>query len=343
MEFLADYGLFVLKAATIVVAVLFVFGGISALAQRNKRQAAHGEIMVEKINDDFEDMTLRLREAVLPEEVFKKEEKARRKQEKAKDKSVSDEPPRRVFVLDFDGDIRASAVAELRQEITAVLGIATGKDEVVVRLESGGGLVTSYGLAASQLERIRRAKVPLTVCVDEIAASGGYMMACVADRILAAPFAVLGSIGVVAQIPNFNRLLRKHEVDIELHTAGEYKRTLTVFGENTDKAREKFREELEDTHALFKEFVLQWRPSVDTARVATGEHWFALRARDLHLVDDIMTSDEYLVNAAREADVFRVYWQHRRSLAEKMGFAAEGMLERIALRWWGRLTRRQTM
>lgn len=342
MEFVAEYGLFLLKAVTIVIAILFVFGGLASLAQRNKRQATHGEIEVEKLNDDFEDMAHRLREAVLPEEVLKREAKARRKAEKEKDKQAADNPPRRVFVIDFDGDIRASAVAELRHEITAVLAIAGEKDEVVVRLESGGGLVTSYGLAASQLERIRRAKVPLTVCVDEVAASGGYMMACVADRILAAPFAILGSIGVVAQIPNFNRLLRKHEIDIELHTAGEYKRTLTVFGENTDKAREKFREELEDTHLLFKTFVAQWRPQVDTAKVATGEHWFALRAKELALVDDIMTSDEYLVNASKDADVFHVHWQHRRTLAEKMGFAAEGMLERVLLRWWGRLTRRQT-
>lgn len=343
MEFLADYGLFLLKATTIVVAILFVVGGIASLAQRNKRQSAHGEIQVDKLNDDFDDMAQRVRELVLSEDALKRDEKSRKKREKERAKTLDENPPRRVFVIDFDGDIRASAVEELRHEITAVLAVATEKDEVVVRLESGGGLVTSYGLASSQLERVRRAKVPLTVCVDEVAASGGYMMACVADRILAAPFAVLGSIGVVAQIPNFNRLLRKHDVDIELHTAGEYKRTLTLFGENTDKAREKFREELEDTHLLFKDFVTQWRPQIDTAQVATGEHWFALRARDLKLVDEIITSDEYLVNAAKDADVFHVHWQYRRSMAERMGFAAEGMLDRTLVRWWGRMNQRQMM
>lgn len=343
MEFLAEYGLFLLKAATIVVAILFLFGGMASLAQRNKRQAVHGEIEVDNLNDDFDEMAWRIREEVLPEEVLKREEKERKKREKEREKDEGDNPRRRVFVLDFDGDIQASAVAELRHEITAVLAVATEKDEVVVRLESGGGMVTSYGLASSQLERIRRAKVPLTVCVDEVAASGGYMMACVADRILAAPFAVVGSIGVVAQIPNFNRLLRKHEIDIELHTAGEYKRTLTVFGENTDKAREKFREELEDTHVLFKSFVTQWRPQLDTTVVATGEHWFALRAKELHLVDEIMTSDEYLVNAAKDADVFAVRWQHRKTFAERMGVAFEGALDRIVVRWLGRLTRRQTL
>lgn len=341
MEFVVEYGLFLLKAVTIVAAILFVIGGIASLAQRNRQQSAHGEIRVDKLNDEFDDMADRIRVEVLSEDALKREHKERKKRDKLRAKADQDDLPRRVFVLDFDGDMQASAVAELRHEITAVLAVAEAKDEVVVRLESGGGLVTSYGLASSQLERIRRAKIPLTICVDEVAASGGYMMACVADRILAAPFAVLGSIGVVAQIPNFNRLLRKHEIDIELHTAGEYKRTLTLFGENTDKAREKFREELEDTHGLFKSFVSQWRPQLDTALVATGEHWFALRAKELGLVDDIMTSDEYLVAAVKDADVFHVHWQHRKTVAERMGFAVEGMLDRVLLRWWGRLTKRQ--
>lgn len=340
MEFLTDYGLFLLKAATVVVAILFVAGGMASLAQRNKRQAVHGDIRVEKLNDDLEDMGDRLRAEVLSEDAFKREQKARRKEEKAREKAAEENPRRRVFVLDFDGDIQASAVAELRHEITAVLSVAGEKDEVVVRVESGGGFVTSYGLAASQLERIRRAKVPLTVCVDEVAASGGYMMACVADRIVAAPFAVLGSIGVVAQVPNFHRVLKRHDIDIELHTAGEYKRTLTMFGENTDKARAKFIEELEDTHLLFKEFVTRWRPTLDIGRIATGEHWFGVRALELKLVDELVTSDEYLVNAAKDADVFHVHWVHRKTFAEKLGFAAEGALDRALVRWWGRMLRR---
>ncbi len=340
MEFLLEYGLFLLKAVTIVVAVLFVFGGMVSLAQRNKRQAAHGSIRVDSLNDEFEDMADRLREEVLPEDVLKKEHKERRKQEKAREKEEADNPRRRVFVLDFIGDIQASAAEAMRHEITAVLAVAGEKDEVVVRLNSGGGLVTSYGFASSQLERIRRAKVPLTICVDEIAASGGYMMACVANRVLAAPFAVVGSIGVVAQMPNFHRLLKKHDVDVELHTAGEYKRTLTVFGENTDKAREKFREELEDAHGLFKQFITGWRPQVDIEAVATGEHWFALRGLDMKLVDELKTSDEYLVEQVRTSDVFHVHWEQRRTLADKLGFAADGAIDRVLMRWWGRLTQR---
>ena len=147
----------------------------------------------------------------------------------------------------------AHEVESLREEITAIISIANpSKDKVLIRLESGGGVVHGYGLAASQLQRIKSAGIPLSVAIDKVAASGGYMMACVADEILAAPFAIVGSIGVIAQIPNFNKILKKNDVEFEQITAGEFKRTLTLFGENTDKAREKFREEIEQTHDLFK-------------------------------------------------------------------------------------------
>ena len=215
---------------------------------------------------------------------------------------------RRVFVLNFEGDMAASGVESLRQEVSAVLGAAAVGDEVVVRVESFGGAVHAYGLAASQLARIRSHGATLTVAVDKVAASGGYLMAAVADRILAAPFAVVGSIGVVAQIPNVHRLLKKHDVDVEVHTAGRFKRTLDFLGENTEQGRAKLREELEDVHALFQEYVANWRPGIDLDAVATGEHWYGQRALDRALVDELVTSDEYLSRACQDADVFEVSW-----------------------------------
>ena len=215
---------------------------------------------------------------------------------------------RRVFVLDFNGDPAASGVDGLRHEVTAVLAAASNEDEVVVRLHSAGGMVQGYGLGASQLARIRTRGVNLVVAVDRVAASGGYMMAAVANTILAAPFALVGSIGVVAQVPNINRLLKKHDVDVELHTAGRYKRTLTVFGENTEEARAKFLEELNDIHAMFQEYVGEFRPGLDLEAVSTGEAWAGQRALDRALVDRLVTSDEYLAGACDEADVFEVRW-----------------------------------
>ena len=215
---------------------------------------------------------------------------------------------RRVFVLNFEGDMAASGVESLRQEVSAVLGAAAVGDEVVVRVESFGGAVHAYGLAASQLARIRSHGATLTVAVDKVAASGGYLMAAVADRILAAPFAVVGSIGVVAQIPNVHRLLKKHDVDVEVHTAGRFKRTLDFLGENTEQGRAKLREELEDVHALFQEYVANWRPGIDLDAVSTGEHWYGQRALDRALVDELVTSDEYLSRACQDADVFEVSW-----------------------------------
>lgn len=335
-DFLAQYGLFLAKAVTVVIAVVFCAVGIVAAAGRVRSGAGgeHGHIEVRKLNDRLDMMRDALRAATLDSKEFRKLRKSDRKAEKARHKSrvtpsdTEPAPPRRVYVLNFHGDIRAQAVQNLREEITALLTLAEPADRVVVRLESGGGMVHSYGLAAAQLARVRERGIPLTVCVDKVAASGGYLMACVAERVVAAPFAMLGSIGVVAQIPNFHRLLQKHDIDYEMVTAGQYKRTLTLFGHNTDAAREKFTEELEDTHALFKEFVSRYRPALDMQAVATGEAWFGERALALGLVDALGTSDALLQEAARASDVLEIRYVERKGLGERLGLAIEGAVER---------------
>lgn len=341
IEFLGEYGLFLAKAVTIVVALLFIVAGIGAAAARNRGGSDEdGTLRVRHINRDNEMLRDDLRHEVLPPHMRKADMKAQKKQEKTRRKAEKKEDPEkqrpRVFVLDFDGDVQASAVENLRREISAVLQIADTTDEIVVRLESPGGLVHSYGFAASQLARIRNRGIRLTVCVDMVAASGGYMMACIADRIVAAPFAVVGSVGVVAQIPNFFRLLKRHDVDVELHTAGEYKRTLTMFGQNTDKGREKFQEELEETHTLFKEFVHSHRPGLDVDRIATGEHWFGVKGRELGLVDDLFTSDEYLMQCCESAEVYEIHWEVKRKLAERLGLSMEASVQRVLEKWFHR-------
>jgi serine protease SohB len=236
----------------------------------------------------------------------------------------------RTFVIHFDGDTAASGVDFLSVEISAVLTMAGPGDEVVVCLESPGGMVHSYGLAASQMMRIRNKGIPLTAIVDRVAASGGYLMAAVANRILAAPFAVIGSIGVVAQIPNLHRLLKKNDVDVEVLTAGKYKRTLTLLGENTEEGREKFREELEDVHALFQEFVAENRPELDIEAVATGEAWYGKRALELKLVDGLATSDEYLIELCVTRDVFEVTWEETKKPIDRVLDKFNGMLDRVS-------------
>ncbi|WP_027331041.1 protease SohB [Marinimicrobium agarilyticum] len=346
MEFITDIGLFLAKAVIIVVAIGLVIGLIAAAGAKGKKKLEKGHIEATKLNDRFKHMTDALKNVALDDAERKAEAKADKKREKAEQaekkkalKAKSGDTKadkKRVYVLDFDGDIKASATDNLREEISAVLSLARSTDEVVVKLESGGGLVHSYGLASSQLARVRDRHIPLTVCVDKVAASGGYMMACVADRILAAPFAVLGSIGVIAQLPNFHRLLKKSNIDFEMFTAGEYKRTVTMFGENTKKGRDKFVEDLEDTHLLFKEFVSEHRPQVDIGKVATGEIWFGRRAQEVKLVDDLKTSDEYLLSQSDKADIFEVKYVQKKSLQEKFGMAAEGAVDRLLLRWWQR-------
>ncbi|MFV5491967.1 protease SohB [Acinetobacter sp. ASP199] len=244
-------------------------------------------------------------------------------QQLAKEARARKKTNEKIYVLDFKGDTAASAVEQLREEITLILATAkAGRDRVIVRLESPGGMVHGYGLAAAQLVRLRDAGFHLTICVDKVAASGGYMMACIASEIISAPFAIVGSIGVVAQVPNFNRLLKDNKIDFELFTAGEYKRTVTMFGENTEEGKAKFEEEIQQTHALFKHFVEKYRPQLNVEKVATGEHWYGQDALDRNLVDKLQTSDEYLLGLLPQHDVYTINTRKKPTLGEKLGLQA---------------------
>ncbi len=320
MEFLIEYGLFLAKTLTLVAAIAVVIGVVVSLSLR-RRSSPQEHIEVQRINDRYRQMGDTLEIAMLDKAGRKRKKKADRKAKKADTKKAKDslsEPRKRVFVLDFHGDIRGSEVALLREEITAVLMVASESDEVLLRLESSGGLVHAYGLAASQLARLRARKIPFTVAVDKVAASGGYLMACVADRILAAPFAIVGSIGVITQVPNFNRLLKKHDIDFEQATAGEFKRTVTMFGETTDKGRQKLKAEVEEIHGLFKDFVKEQRPVVNLDEIATGEHWLGKRAHELKLVDELKTSDDYLVGLTDTSDIYEVRYLVKQKLLDRV-------------------------
>ena len=329
-QFLAEYGMFLLKALTIVAAIVVV---IIAATSAGKR--AHEETLeVEHLNKKFRGLGDALLGAVSSKDECKKAAKARKKQEKAESKSGDKRP--RSFVIDFKGDLKASGVPSLRQEVNAILDVANDDDEVIVRLENHGGVVHEHGLAASQLVRIRDRDIPLIVCVDKVAASGGYLMACVASRVYAAPFAILGSIGVLAQLPNFNRMLDSHGVDFEQITAGKHKRTVTMFGKNTDEDRAKLKEELEEVHALFKDAVIRYRPSLDLDKVATGEHWYGPRALELGLADEILTSDELLKGRSAERDLYQVTFKIKQPLQKRVMSGIDGLLEKADARGWRR-------
>ena len=353
MEFLYELGLFAAQTLLIVLGIIAIILVMAASAGQNRKGADDGFIEVRSINDRFDRYTGAIRALSDTEELAKerakldkKVEKERAKAEKARAKDairaaektsdIASERPR-TFVLSFEGDMMASQVEALREEISAVLPNAQAGDEVLLRLESPGGVVHGYGLAASQLSRVKDAGVTLVIAVDKVAASGGYMMACVGDRILAAPFAVLGSIGVVAQMPNFHRLLKKNDVDVEQFTAGEFKRTITMFAENTDKGRRKFESELEETHGLFKQSVSDNRQSMDIDKISTGEIWYGQQAIDVGLIDEISTSDGYLQRMAKDRDLLEVRYKRKQKLVEKMGFAAEAAADRLLLRLWKRV------
>ncbi|HBU8848591.1 protease SohB [Citrobacter sp. Cs237] len=342
MELLSEYGLFLAKIITIVVAVAAIAAIIVNVAQRKRQR---GELRVTNLSEQYQEMKDDLAMALLDghqQKLWHKAQKKKRKQEakaakaRAKQGETRDTDKPRVWVLDFKGSMDAHEVNALREEVTAVLAVVKPQDQVVLRLESPGGVVHGYGLAASQLQRLRDKNIPLTIAVDKVAASGGYMMACVADRIVSAPFAIIGSIGVVAQIPNFNRFLKSKDIDIELHTAGQYKRTLTLLGENTEEGRQKFREDLNETHQLFKAFVHRMRPTLDIEQVATGEHWYGEQALEKGLIDEINTSDDVILNLMEGCDVLNVRYLQRKKLMDRFTGSAAESADRLLMRWWQR-------
>lgn len=343
MDLLSEYGLFLAKIATVVIAIAIVAAIIVNVAQRRKQQ--RGELRVTRLSEQYKEMQEEMAAALLDshqQKLWHKAQKKKHKQEakaakaQAKQGKPSADGRAKLYVLDFKGSMDAHEVASLREEVTAVLAVATPQDEVLLRLESPGGVVHGYGLGASQLQRLRERGIPLTVAVDKVAASGGYMMACVANHIVAAPFAIVGSIGVVAQIPNFNRLLKRNDIDVELHTAGQYKRTLTLFGENTDEGREKFREDLNDTHLLFKRFVKEMRPSLNIDEVATGEHWYGIQAQQKGLVDAISTSDDLILEKMQTREAVGVRYLRRKKMMDRFTGSAAQSVDRLLLRWWQR-------
>ena len=321
MNYLGEYILFLAKFATSIGLGLVGLAGLIGLLARSKAESK-GQLKAWKYGEKQQLATQLLQSEILDKKSYKLFLKRQKK-----NASNANQPC--LFVLRFNGDIKASAVGALREEITAILSVASKHDEVLVILESPGGLVSPYGLAASQLARIRDNQIKLTVSVDKIAASGGYLMACVANEILAAPFAIIGSIGVVAQLPNFNKLLKKMDIDYELHTAGPYKRSLTLFGENTDKAREKFKEDIHAVYQQFKDHITLYRPSVDIQKVATGEYWLGNKAKGLHLVDKIQTSDDYLLSMLNTRKIIEMKFHTKKNWVDKFTQATASLTHQL--------------
>ncbi len=339
VELLSEYGLFLAKIATVVIAIAVIAVLVVNLKQRKRQR---GELRITRLSEQYKEMQEEMSLALLDSHQQKQWAKAQKKKQKQEAKAAKakaklqrpqDDVKPRVYVLDFKGSMDAHEVSSLREEVTAVLSVFKPQDQVVLRLESPGGVVHGYGLAASQLQRLRDKQIPLTVAVDKVAASGGYMMACVADKIVAAPFSIIGSIGVVAQIPNFNRFLKNKEIDIELHTAGQYKRTLTLLGENTEEGRQKFREDLNETHHLFKDFVHRMRPTLDIDHVATGEHWYGSQAQEKGLVDEVGTSDDLLLGLMEGRELVGVRYTQRKRMLDRFTNSAAESADRLLLRW----------
>ena len=317
IELLSNYSLFLIKTLTVLISILLIISFIV----NSKKSDRSGSIEIKNVNKELDSIEENIKKNILTKSDFKKFIKAKKKSNKKLEK--------RLFVIDFKGNIRASEIVSLRREVSGVILSCKKGDEVLLRLENSGGTVHEHGLAASQLKRIKDKKIPLTICVDKVAASGGYMMACVANKIIASPFAIIGSIGVLAQVPNFNKLLKDKGINFEQHTAGNYKRTVTMFGENTDKDREKLNEQLEEIHLLFKNFITSQRKNIDIEKVATGEYWYGENALSLNLIDEIMTSDEYILSMKEKFEITHIKYKPVKTFSDKISKISSSFTNKV--------------
>lgn len=337
-SFFFEIGLFAGKFLIVVLAIAVLMILISAAVAGQKKMKKKKPLEVTDLGEELQNYSLKMKLHTHPVKQVKKEIKTLKKK-KDKEKKEKDSKLKHAYVLDFKGDIEASQVERLREEISILLKTADPKtDEVILRLNNRGGAVYAHGLGASQLQRLKDKGFHLTICVDEIAGSGGYLMACVANKILAAPFAYLGSIGVLYQTPNFHRFLQKQDVDFEEHHAGKYKRTVTMFGEPTDEKRQKLQQDLKEIHNHFKNYVVQHRPKLNMEKVATGEVWLGLTAKELGLIDEISTSDDYILSLLENKKVYHICLKQKEpSGLQKLLKKSAQITEDFFKKQWGKM------
>ena len=333
IELLIEYCFFLLKVITITFVIVIPILMIVS-SSRYKTMGDKGQLIIKNLSEKFESMGTSLRGSQMDPKTYKKfiKEKEKKRKQDSKKKNKSSKQKSAIYVLNFQGDVMASDHDKLKQEINAILASKTSCKEVVLKVESGGGSAYAYGLCAAELKRLVDNKIKLTVCIDKVAASGGYLMSCVASKIIAAPWALVGSIGVIAQLPNIHRLLKDNLIDFEMHTAGQFKRTLTVFGENTEEGRQKFISELEDLHIVFKDFVKENRPNVDAMKVSTGEVWQGQKALALGLIDAIQTSNDYLLNLSDKYNLYEVEYHEKKSLGDRFAYGIQAFVDQLILR-----------
>lgn len=296
------------------LAVIFIFfyGLWSLLSRKGKAQNEQKIALKSYEKRYYEALTPQVREFV-----EKKDLTALKKAQKAAQK----EKGSCLYVIDFDGDMQASNTVQLAETTSCLLPLLRSTDKVLVRVKSSGGLVPHYGYAASQLSRLR-SKASLTVAIDHIAASGGYLMACVAHEIIAAPFAIVGSIGVVGLVPNVHPLLKNHGIDVHEHTAGEYKRSLSPWAAVTPEKVQRYEHELSMTHELFQEFVQQYRPNLEPEVLQTGEYRYAARSvGDTGLVDKVQSSDDFIAEHLPKYHVIFVTCREEKSVWQRLSGA----------------------
>lgn len=292
---LLSLGQHMLIFALLLLAVMIAFALLGLLSRKNAQARGNKQAAAHNLTKVHPDLVYNLRAALANQPARNKLSRARPASGKV------------TAVLRFEGDTMATGRQDFARMVDEVLHNKERIQRVIVVVNSPGGGVSVYGQMFAGMERMRNAGVDVTACVDTYAASGGYLMSVPAQRIIAAPFAMVGSIGVVSEFMNFNKLLRRLGVEPMTITAGELKRTVTPLSEVTEENKAAYKAQLEAIHRQFIAVVKKYR-EVDADRVCTGNHWTAAESVELklNLVDGLATSQEYLFEANQTEDLVTI-------------------------------------
>jgi len=192
---------------------------------------------------------------------------------------------------------------------------------VALQINSPGGSPAQSSLIASRIRRLSEEKdIPVFAFVEDVAASGGYWLACAADEIYVDPSSIVGSIGVISAGFGFTDLIAKHGVERRVHTAGESKSMIDPFKPEQPKDVARLNNLLEDIHALFIDYVKSRRGAklADNPNLYTGEVFIGQKGIDQGLADGIGHLVPTMKAKFGEKVTFRKYGP-KKSLMERFG------------------------
>ena len=239
----------------------------------------------------------------------------------------------KIAVVELHGTIGGSIKSPVYERIFSRVRRDRSARALVLDIDSPGGGVPASDLLYRAVAKIAAEK-PVVASIRGIGASGAYMMCCAAHKVVANPGAIVGSIGVISIRPVLQELLSRLGVGIKVNKSGELKDMGAFWRDATPEETRKMQELISDSYDVFVDIVARAR-KMDESKVrdlATGEVYWAPKAKDLGLVDELGDLDRAIDLAAELSGAPRrpVYVRRRRGIRERIfGPLAESMVETV--------------